>query len=198
MTVLDGQSSLVVLLDCMEGVAKGNLPDASQREHFTASVTDLLEIAERNGIPVIRVDVEFRPDHLEVAPANRYFSGVKAAGRLVAGSVETEPMHEFAERVIGYPRVVKKRIGAFAGSDIEWVLRGLGRTHLILAGLITRGAVLSTACQAADLDYSVTVISDACHDPDPEVQRVLIDSVLPIRASVTSTTDLKRLEKEQS
>ena len=105
----------------------------------------------------------------------------------MAGSDQTAPMAEFSEEFADTLRVTKRRIGGFAGGDLEWVLRGLGRSHLILAGLVTRGAVLSTACYAADKDYRVTVAADVCHDPDPEVHRVLTSSVLPLRAAVMTT-----------
>jgi nicotinamidase-related amidase len=180
----------VLLLDCLEGVAAGVLPEAEARERFSGAVVALLELAAASGIPVVRVDVEFRPGHPEVASSNAYFSTVKAAGRLQEGSGHTAPMREIEDLVQDSPRVVKRRIGAFSGNDLESLLRGLGRSHLVLAGLITRGAVLSTACQAADLDYRVTVVSDACADPDAEAHRVLLSSVLPLRGDVVTLADL--------
>jgi nicotinamidase-related amidase len=176
--------SVVVLLDCMEGVAAGNLPDANDRAAFVTATTALLEHASATNTPVVRVDVSFRDGHPEVAASNAYFSVVKANGRLVEGSDPTRPMAELSDLLTEAPRVVKRRIGGFAGSDLEMVLRGLGRTHLVLAGLITRGAILSTACLAADLDYEVTVARDACADPDTEAHRVLMDSVLTLRGTV--------------
>lgn len=187
---LERADAVVILLDCMEGTAASVFPDPQARARFLAPVVDLVRLAAANGIPVLRVEVEFRDGHVEVAPTNRYFTGVKTAGRLLAGSSQTMPMSELAALVSHGVRVVKRRIGAFAGSDLEWVLRGLGRSHLLLAGLVTRGAILSTACQAADLDYRVTVVGDACFDPDPDVHRVLLGSVLPIRAAVMSVAEV--------
>lgn len=62
---------------------------------------------------------------------------------------------------------------------------------MLLAGLVTRGAVLSTACHAADLDHPVGVVADACHDPDPQVHEILLQHVIPLRASVTTVADLR-------
>ncbi|GAA2116263.1 cysteine hydrolase [Actinomadura alba] len=191
MSALDPNNSVVVLLDCMEGVAGGNLPDAADRERFVTAVSALVDTAAGAGVPVVRVDVEFRPGHVEVAASNSYFSGVKAAGRLEAGSNATLVMKELEPVIGGAVRVVKKRIGGFAGSDLEMVLRGLDRRHLVLGGLITRGAVLSTATEAADRDYAVTVASDACHDPDPTVHQMLLESVLSIRGKVCTVAELK-------
>lgn len=84
------------------------------------------------------------------------------------------------------PVVVKRRVSAFAGSDLDMVLRSQGIGHLVLAGIATSGVVLSTVRQAADLDYGLTVLSDACADADPEVHRVLTERVFPQQAAVTT------------
>lgn len=42
--------------------------------------------------------------------------------------------------------------------------------------------VLSTLRQAADLDYRLVVLSDACLDADAEVHRVLTEKVFPRQA----------------
>ena len=53
--------------------------------------------------------------------------------------------------------------------------------------LLLREGGQSTLRQAADLDYRITMLSDACADPDPEVHRVLMDKIFPRQALVTST-----------
>ena len=82
--------------------------------------------------------------------------------------------------------MTKRRVSAFAGSDLDLVLRVSGFDHLILTGIATSGVVLSTLRQAADLDYTITVLSDACLDNDPEVHRVLTEKVFPHQADVTT------------
>ena len=51
------------------------------------------------------------------------------------------------------------------------------------------GVVLSTVRQAADLDYRLTVLADACADRDPEVHRVLTEKVFPRQALVTTADE---------
>jgi nicotinamidase-related amidase len=84
---------------------------------------------------------------------------------------------------------VKRRVSAFTGSDLDVLLRGAGAGTLVLAGISTSGVVLSTLRQAADLDYRITVLSDACADADPEVHRVLMEKVYPKQALVTTTDE---------
>jgi len=49
--------------------------------------------------------------------------------------------------------------------------------------------VLSTLRQAADLDYRLVVLSDACLDADPEVHRVLTEKVFPRQAAVRTVAE---------
>ncbi len=80
-------------------------------------------------------------------------------------------------------------MSAFACSDLDVLLRGLGADGLVLAGISTGGVVLSTLRQAADLDHRLTVLADACADLDEEVHRVLTGKVFPRQAAVTTTEE---------
>ena len=85
--------------------------------------------------------------------------------------------------------MTKRRISAFTGSDLEVLLRGYGASSLVLAGVATSGVVLSTVRQAADLDFELMVLSDACADRDPEVHTVLTEKVFPKQATVLTVAD---------
>jgi nicotinamidase-related amidase len=85
--------------------------------------------------------------------------------------------------------VSKRRVSAFAGSDLDMVLRAGGLHSLVLAGIATSGVVLSTLRQAADLDYRLTVLADGCLDADPGVHQVLLEKVFPRQAEVVSIAD---------
>ena len=82
--------------------------------------------------------------------------------------------------------MTKRRVSAFAGSDLDVLLRAGGIRSLVLAGIATSGVVLSTLRQAADLDFGLTVLADACADADAEVHRVLTEKVFPRQAEVTT------------
>ena len=88
--------------------------------------------------------------------------------------------------------MTKRRVSAFAGSDLEVVLHARGISHLVLAGIPTSGVVLSTLRQAADLDYQLTVLADGCLDADPDVDQILLGTVFPRQAEVTTIARLGR------
>jgi nicotinamidase-related amidase len=88
--------------------------------------------------------------------------------------------------------ITKKRVSAFAGSDLDLVLRSGGIEHLVLTGVATSGVVLSTLRQAADLDFRITVLADGCADSDEEVHRVLTEKVFPRQAEVLTIDEWTR------
>jgi len=69
------------------------------------------------------------------------------------------------------------------------VLRAANIDTLVLTGIATSGVVLSTLRQAADLDYRLVVLSDACLDSDAEVHRVLMEKVFPRQADVVTVNE---------
>ena len=149
-----------------------------------------LDSARSRGIPVIFVRVAFRPSYPEVAASNLSFGArVASAGdQMHVDSPYTQIVEALAPRA-DEPVVVKKRISAFAGSDLDVLLRGLGADELVIGGIATSGVVLSTVRQAADLDFRLTVLADACADADPEVHRVLTEKVFPRQAAVMTVDE---------
>mgnify|MGYP004725946601 FL=1 len=92
------------------------------------------------------------------------------------------------------PVIIKHRIGAFSGTDLDMILRAKEVRTLLLAGVTTSGVVLSTFRQAFDLDYDVVVIEDACADSDTDTQAFLMGKLIPqIGSVINSDTLIKSL-----
>ena len=158
---------------------------------YLSSVAQAIQIARSKNIPVIFVVIGFRKGYPEASPNNKSFSMIKANPAIAFDTPEAALVHASiavkAEEII----VTKKRVSAFAGSDLEIVLRSMGITHLLLTGIATSGVVLSTLREAADKDYALTVISDCCADRDDEVHRVLLTKVFIRQAEVIKLEEWK-------
>ncbi|MFD7205466.1 cysteine hydrolase family protein [Streptomyces sp. NPDC059893] len=147
-----------------------------------------IDAARAADVPVVYVAVGFRPGYPEVSTRNKMFG--RLAGRPQApGSEQAMRIHPDVAPEAQDIIVTKSRVSAFAGSDLDMVLRARGIEELVLAGVATSGVVLSTLRQAADLDYGIVVLGDGCLDNDPEVHRVLVDKVFPQQAEVTTVAD---------
>ncbi|HEY3529111.1 MAG TPA: isochorismatase family cysteine hydrolase [Nocardioides sp.] len=149
---------------------------------------EAVDAARARGFPVVFVRVGFRDGAPEVSPRNKSFSALGAEGGMGQGSPATQVVPEL-EPLGSDVVVVKRRVSAFTGSDLEVVLRSADVDHLVLAGIATSGVVLSTLREAADRDYQLTVLSDACLDRDPEVHRVLTEKVFPRQADVVTVAE---------
>ena len=142
-----------------------------------------LAAARSAGIKVVYVVLGFRPDYPEVSPLNKSFGAVRETGRFAPGSPGTE-LHPAVAPWPGESIAIKHRVSGFSGSDLDMRLRAGGIDTLVLAGISTSGVVLSTLRQAADKDYRLAVLQDACADLDPAVHAMLMDKVYPRQAEV--------------
>lgn len=176
----------LLVMDVQRGVVDRYASDGALLERLRQAV----DAARAVGMPVIFVRVAFRPGHPEVSSRNRSFAALASrAGPSFGEGDQATLIHPALEVRPEDPVVVKKRVSAFAGSDLEILLRSLGVTHLVLTGIATSGVVLSTLREAADRDYGLTVLSDGCADGDDEVHRVLTEKVFPRQAEVLSVAE---------
>jgi nicotinamidase-related amidase len=155
---------------------------------YLPRLREAIDAARAGGLPVIYAVVGFRPGYPEVSTRNKMF-GALARNRPSAGNDQATQIHPDVAPEPGDILVTKRRVSAFAGSDLDMVLRAGDIDHLVLTGIATSGVVLSTLRQAADLDFALTVLADGCLDADPEVHRVLTEKVFPRQADVTTVAD---------
>lgn len=157
-------------------------------EPYLDRVVAVQERAEAAGVLVVLVRVAFRPGQPEISPNNKTFSAAALTSTMAIGSPAVEP-HARLMRGNGEVVVTKKRISAFAGSDLDVLLRSRDVIHLVVAGISTSGVVLSTVREAADRDYELTVLEDLCLDIDEELHRVLTTKVFTRQADVIAGAD---------
>jgi nicotinamidase-related amidase len=164
---------------------------ASEQAPLLERARSVLDAARAASIPVIYVVIGFRPGYPDISPNNAAFGTVLKTGAFTLGDPKAD-VHPGVSPQSGDLTVVKKRVSAFAGSDLEVVLRSKGIDTLVLMGIATSGVVLSTVRQAADGDYKLVVLSDCCADRDPEVHRCLIEKVFPRQATIMSGEEFRK------
>jgi nicotinamidase-related amidase len=172
----------LLIMDLQNGVVERFTEGSGPLLHLLAETT---AAARSAGVPVIYVRVAFRAGAPEVSPHNLTFSRLAGSGAMGEADAITQ-VHPALAPQPGDIVVTKRRVSAFAGSDLDVVLRSLGVDTLVLAGIATSGVVLSTLRQAADLDFGLTVLRDGCLDADEEVHRVLMDKVFARQAAVVA------------
>ncbi|MGH9306326.1 MAG: cysteine hydrolase family protein [Acidimicrobiales bacterium] len=176
--------SALLLMDLQAGIVDRYANDPK----YLSRINTAAAAARAGGLAVIWVRVGFRRGHPEVSPKNKSFSSLATGG----GFVDSDPASEIHPGLDCHDPdivVVKRRVSAFSGSDLDVVLRAGDIDSLVLAGIATSGVVLSTLRQAADLDFGLVVLADGCLDADTEVHRVLIEKLFPRQARVTTIAD---------
>jgi nicotinamidase-related amidase len=117
---------------------------------------------------------------------SRVLRGMRRLGVLVPGTWGAQIVDEVAP-VDGEPVIDKYRISAFAGTDLDRMLRQSGGDSLVLSGVSTSFVVEGTARDAVDRGFRTAVVADGCVDLQEESHRVALRHVLPMLTTVTDT-----------
>jgi nicotinamidase-related amidase len=190
----DPAHTALLPMDCQTGIVSIY---AKPQEPFLARCSSVLRVARKAGMQVIHVKIEFRPGLPEMAAWNRPFGSIKSSPqhqKLFEGAAGA--IHPALGPETGDIVVIKRRISAFVGSDLQMILRAKEIDTLVLFGIATSGVVLSTLLEACDTDYRPVVIADCCADTDAELHRVLIERMFPIRGDVTTAEEFIKVVGE--
>ena len=191
---LDLKRAALLSMDLQAGVVSMYVKD----EGFIPRVAGVIERARVAGLTIVHVKVGFRPNVPEANPRNRFLSALKASPRhqeFFQG--ESGAIHPALTPAAGDVVVTKSRIGAFAGTDLDLLLRAQGVDTLILCGVATSGVVLSTFLVAVDADYEVLVIKDCCADLEAELHEILLEKHFPRFGSVVSASEFQKMLQQE-
>lgn len=164
---MNRHKSALLLMDYQNDVvdpegALGRLGTAALlTEHGTlAAAARLLDGARDAGLPVIHVAVAFRqgfPDADPGVPLSKLCIDLNC---LIEGTWGAAFIQPLAPRP-GEPVVVKRGMSAFAGTDLDLLLRLAGSRSLILAGVASNLVVEATARHGVDMGYRAIIPADA-------------------------------------
>lgn len=164
----------------------GIVAHINQPQTLLNNIKATIEAARKKNIKVIYVTVQFRNDFAEISDNNKIFAGIKS--RTGFNNADNVAVHADLAPTANDIHVMKRRVSAFAGSDLEVVLRAQKVDELILTGIASSGVVLSTLREAADKDFKLTILEDCCADNDAEVHDVLMKKIFPRQADVITHT----------
>lgn len=122
----------------------------------------LIEGAREQGMLIVHAPIQFSPDYREMGNAPYgILQAVKNAGALVRGTWGAEIAPAFPLQKGDVVIEGKSTINAFASTNLDFVLRSHGITHIALAGQLTNVCIESTMRAAYDKGYDVFGITDA-------------------------------------
>ena len=181
-----GRTALLVV-DMQRGfVEPGQVMEVPPARATVPAIRALLDAFRAARLPVVYTTFvyspnvpllvgELHPEHRPAAPG-----APRGFGRPSSCCLEGDPSVEVIEPLA--PRegdaVIRKRwYDAFAGSDLDGVLRARRVSSLVVTGTMTDICVLATVVGAFNREYRVSVVDDAVSTLWPEIQRATLDII---------------------
>ncbi|MEO6084397.1 MAG: isochorismatase family protein [Umezawaea sp.] len=178
-TTLDPKTALVVV-DLQKGILA--LPTAHPTDLVAKNAAVLADAFRSRGLPVVLVTVQgMAPGRTEQSFGGRQ---VPADFAELAAELNRHPNDHV---------VVKRTWGAFTGTDLDAHLKGEGVTQVVVVGIATSVGVESTARQAHENGYNVTLAVDAMTDMDAEAHDNSIRRIFPRMAETGTTAEIVAL-----
>jgi nicotinamidase-related amidase len=137
------------------------------------------------GLEVIHVRIaSMTADGRDRGPSHKKLGHVAAPD-----SSDAEILPELAPT--GDELVFSKTAGSvFCATNIEYVLRNLGITTLVVTGIVTTGCVHTAVTDAADRGFHVILVEDGCGALVPEMHWASIRILRDVYAKILTTTEV--------
>jgi nicotinamidase-related amidase len=172
-TALDPKTALIVV-DLQKGIVA--MPTAHPIAHVLQQAGALADTFRRHALPVVLVNV--------TGGAPGRADQTRNFGERPADWADLVPE---LNRQAADHLVTKRTWGAFTNTGLDDYLKRQGVTQVVLAGVATSIGVESTARQAYELGYNVTLALDAMTDLNSDAHGNSIGRIFP-RLGETGTT----------
>lgn len=123
------------------------------------TIKELLEFFRLNKKPVFHVIREYRNDgsDVEITRYERFMKDKK----FVVANTEGSKIVEKLQPIDGEHIIIKNRFSAFMNTELDFILRRLDISALVLCGTQYPNCIRATAFDAVSYGYYVNVITDA-------------------------------------
>lgn len=172
--------STLLLLDFQVGVG-----DQLYSKTAAQQAAATLATARNVGLLVIFSKLEFQDNYSDISPRNCFFIKYKTENKLPPGASRLIPAFTPLPNEI---LINKPRFSAFSGRDLGSFSLARNHSPSEIGGVSTGGVVLTTLCEAVDEDFELTILRDACADPNPDLNEQLASKLFP-RSAAALTTD---------
>jgi biuret amidohydrolase len=159
-----------------------------ERTGVLDTIARVLNGARAAGATVVYTRVAWQQGFDDLVPNSPLLGMVAQNGCLVDGTQGAAFVDGLAPRE-GDKVVTHQRVGGFAGSTLDVVLRAAGVDVVVFVGVATNGSVESTARAASDLGFHAVVVADACSAGSEAAHNASLES-LGLLAEITTADEL--------
>jgi ureidoacrylate peracid hydrolase len=149
-------------------------------EHGTfTNIATAIELAEKKGIPVIRIWIDYLPGMPDVPKRGFiYDAKVKFGDFFIEHTWGAEPFKGLEPKK-GQLEVIKKRFNSFHNTNLKPLLDALGIDTLIVTGVSCHACVNGTIVGGNDWDYKLIALHDAIGGPSDGMCSFLFEKLWP-------------------
>jgi nicotinamidase-related amidase len=185
LTALDLDTALLVV-DLQQGLA--DAPTVHPLPKVVERSKALIDAFRAHGLPVVLINVAGGAPGRTEQP-RRYPDGLPESFTRFLPELDPQPCDIV---------VTKQTWGAFASTDLEARLRARDVTQVVVVGVATGTGVESTARQAYEAGFNVTLAVDAMTDTRAEAHAYSIANVFPRLGELGTTQEIISLLNKRS
>jgi nicotinamidase-related amidase len=166
------------------------LADAA-RTTMLPALARLVKSARSAGVEVVHATFERRPDGKGANTNARLFAGVaKSPVKLLRGSDAVQVVPEVGVMPTDVVLTRTQGLNPMAGTDLDAVLRNLGVSTIVVAGVSVNVAITNLVMDAVNRGYDVVLPRDAVCGVPADYADAVIDNTLSLLATVTTVDAL--------
>src|SRR3954447_363034 len=187
--------SALITSECQNGVIGpvAALPQLAEAAATTVipNGAKLCAAARAAGIPVLHCTAGRRADGRGSNTNARLFMAMRKSPRKIElGDTATQVVDEFDVQPGDIVLSRMHGLSPMAGTDLDPVLRNLGITSLVVAGVSLNVAIPNLVMDAVNLGYRVVIPRDAVAGVPQSYGDQMLDHTLALLAEIVTTDDL--------
>ena len=168
--IVDPKHTAIIVVDMQNDMGG----PGGHKERVIGSIRALIEGGRRAGVRVVYILYSMLPNHSTATPTWIYgyrrthggsTDGIEMCYEGTWGEAVVDELAPFPEEII----VRKNHRGAFFGTNLDRILRGLDIKSVVITGVGTSHCVLDTAIGAHAFDYYTVIARDCVADGSPKM-----------------------------
>jgi biuret amidohydrolase len=187
--------SALITSECQNGVIGpvAALPQLAEAAAATVipNGAKLCAAARAAGIPVRHCTAGRRPDGRGSNTNARLFMAMRKAPRPIElGDTATQVVDDFDVQPEDFVLSRMHGLSPMAGTDLDPILRNLGVSSLVIAGVSVNVAIPNLVMDAVNIGYRVVLPRDAVAGVPASYAVQVIDNTLALLAEIVTTDDV--------
>lgn len=187
--------SALITSECQNGVIGpvAALPQLAEAAATTVlpNGAKLCAAARAAGIPVLHCTAGRRADGRGSNTNARLFMAMRKAPQPIAlGDTSTNVVDDFDVQPSDFVLSRMHGLSPMAGTDLDPILRNLGVSSLVIAGVSVNVAIPNLVMDAVNLGYRVVLPRDAVAGVPPSYAEQVLDNTLALIAEIVTTDEV--------